>query len=91
MKTVFKAAALAGVIALAACNSPAVEQAADNVEANGEMQADAMDEMAENTTNGTSEDMMENQADGMREASDEAADNIRESDNTMKGNDTTDR
>lgn len=91
MKTVLKAAALAGVVALAACNSPAVENAADNVEANAEAQADSMDAMAENTTNGTAEDMMENQADAMRENGDEAADNIRETENAMAGNDTTDR
>ena len=75
MKFIPAMAIAVGLTALAACNNNTPqEQAADNIEANAEMTADTLEEMADNTTTETGEDALENQADATREQGEEAAD-----------------
>ncbi len=74
MKITSAFAVLVGVAALAACNQSPQEQAADNIEANAEMTADNMEEMADNATSEAAEDALENNADATRETGEEAAD-----------------
>jgi hypothetical protein len=74
MKIAAAVALALGVSALAACNQSPQEEAADNIEANAEMTADNMEEMADNATTESAEDSLENQADATREAGEEAAD-----------------
>jgi hypothetical protein len=74
MKLTTTFAVALGVAALSACNNSAREQAADNIEANAENTADALEEQADNATTENAEDALENQADATREAGEEKAD-----------------
>ncbi len=80
MKKLFLPIVAAGIVSLAACNTTPREQAAENIEANAEMVADGMDEMADNATTEAGADAMENAADGVRAAGDNAAEDMRTND-----------
>lgn len=80
MKTIFKAAALASLVTLAACGGNGDDALADNVEANADSAADALDAQADNTTNEALEDSLEQQADAVRENGEAAADAIDDAD-----------
>ena len=80
MKTVLKSVALASLVALAACGGKGDDALADNVEANADNQADALDAQADNAVNEATEDMLENQADSIRENGEAAADAIDDAD-----------
>jgi|EBPBio282013_DNA_FD.fasta_scaffold23804_2 predicted small lipoprotein YifL len=80
MKTVFKSIALASLVALAACGGKGDDALADNVEANADNVADALDAQADNAVNEATEDMLENQADSVRENGEAAADAIDDAD-----------
>lgn len=77
MKILKQGAIAAGLLGLAACGgqTPA-ENAADNIEAASENQADLLEEMAYNATNETVESNLENQADAVRAAGENQADAI---------------
>lgn len=88
MKTIVTIAAAAGLLALSACNQSPREDAADNIEANAEMTADNMEEMADNATTDAAEGGLENQAEATREAGENAATDMRTNDpdtNTANG------
>jgi len=77
-----------GLVGLAACNSSPTEQKADNIEANAEATADNFEEAADNATTENGEDALENKADAVREAGDNAAEDVRTNDpdtNTANG------
>lgn len=78
MKLTHTFAIAIAVGALAACNQSPKEQAADNIEANAEMQADNLEEVAGDVNNETVEDNLQNQADATREAGENAADATRD-------------
>lgn len=80
MKKMFVIGLAAGLASLAACNQTPKEQAADNIEANAEMMADNMEEMADNATTEAGEDMMENQADATRAMGQNQAEDMRTND-----------
>ncbi|MCP3731544.1 hypothetical protein M9978_14040 [Sphingomonas sp. MG17] len=86
MKFLVKAVAGASLLALAACGGNADDKAADNVEAAAENQADALEEAADNTTNETMEDSLEQQADKVREAGEDKADAIDDADDARLEN-----
>ena len=65
MKLTHTFAIALAVGALAACNQSPTEQAADNIEANAEMQADNLEEVADNASTEATEDSLENQADAV--------------------------
>jgi hypothetical protein len=88
MKVFLTIGAAVGLCALGACNQSPREEAADNIEANAEMQADNLEEAADNATTESGEDALENQADATREAGDNAAKDMRTHDadtNTANG------
>jgi hypothetical protein len=78
MKLTHTFAIAVAVGALAACNQSPKEQTADNIEANAEMQADNLEEVAGDVNNEAVEDNLQNQADATREAGENAADATRE-------------
>jgi UDP-N-acetylmuramyl tripeptide synthase len=86
MKFLVKAVAGASLLALAACGGNADDKAADNVEAAAENQADALEEAADNATNETMEDSLEQQADKVREAGEDKADAIDDADDARLEN-----
>ena len=77
MKKTFAAVAAVSLIALSACNNTPREQAADNIEANAEMTADNLEDMAGNTSNTAMEAGLQNQADSTRAMGDNMADDMR--------------
>ncbi len=77
MKLISTAAVSIALCALAACNSSPREQAADNIEANAEMTADNLEEVADNATTEAGEASLENKADATRAAGDNAAKDMR--------------
>ena len=60
MKKVLIVAAAAGLMTLAACNSGTTNTAAENAEASHEANAAMYDEMADNATDATAENVLEN-------------------------------
>ena len=80
MKKLLIIAAATGLVSLAACNNTPKEQAADNIEANTEMMADNMEDMADNATTENASDMMENQADAVRATGQNQAEDMRTND-----------
>ena len=76
MKRVLVLAAAAGLISLAGCNSSPREQAADNIEANAEVVADNMEDMADGMSNEAAEDAMENRADAVRDTGQNQAEDM---------------
>ena len=85
MRIIYQAAVAAGLLGLAACGDSPTEEAAENIEAAGENQADMYEEMADNATTDAGEDALENRADQVEDAAEEAADNVAdmEGDNTV--------
>ena len=77
MKITTTLAVAVGLAALAACNQSPTEQAADNIEANAEMNADNLEDAADATENEALESNLENAADATREAGEENADATR--------------
>jgi hypothetical protein len=78
MKLTTTLAIALGVTALTACNNSAKEQAADNIEANAEMTADAIEENADDMPGVTASDNADANADAVREAGEENADAVRD-------------
>jgi len=72
MKLIITAAAGAGLLALAACNTHS--DAGDNIVANSENVADNLEDVADNMSNDTAADVTENKADAVRAAGENAAD-----------------
>jgi len=75
MRSFVKVVAVAGLVMLAACGKSATD-AATNTEQAYDNAADQLDTMADNTSNDTASDMLENQADATRAAGDNAHDAI---------------
>lgn len=87
MKSTLKAVlASAGLLALAACGRDADDQAAQNVEAVTENQADALEDLADNTTNETMEEALEDRAENVEEAGENKADAIDRADDARLEN-----
>lgn len=80
MKTVLKAAGVAGLLMLGACGGNADDRAADNIEAMTENRADALEAQADMTSNEQVSDMLEDRADNVREMGDDAADRADDND-----------
>jgi hypothetical protein len=81
MKKIFTLATAAAALAsLSACNSDPREQAADNIEANAEAQADNLEEAADNAGTEAAEDSLENSADAVRATGQNQADDMRTND-----------
>jgi hypothetical protein len=74
MKILSTVAMSFALCALAACNQSPREEAADEIEANAEMQADNLEEAADNAPTEAAEDALENQADATRAEGENAAD-----------------
>ena len=77
MKKMSVLAAVAGLVALSACNNSPREQAADNIEANAESVADNLEDAADNASTTAGADAMENQADVTRNVGDQQAEDMR--------------
>ena len=77
MRILKQGAIAAGLFGLAACGgqTPA-ENAAENIEAAAENQADMYEQMADNTTNEVLESSLENQADATLEAAENRAEAV---------------
>ena len=83
MKTLLKAASLAGLLALAACGGNADDQAASNIEAMGENRADALDDQADAARaagNDQLHDTLEHQSDNVEDVAEDAADKADDND-----------
>ena len=80
MKTIFKVAAIAGTLALAACGGKGDDSLGDNVADAADNQADAIDAMADNAANPAVEDNLHDQADAVREAGEAKEDAIDDAD-----------
>jgi len=74
MKILSTVAMSFALCALPACNQSPQEEAADDIEANAEMQADNLEEAADNAPTEAGEDALENQADATRAEGENAAD-----------------
>ena len=70
----------AAALALAACGGKGDDALADNVEDNYDAAAENLDAMADNTANGMEADMLENQADALKEEGEKKADAIDDAD-----------
>lgn len=77
MKKIFALSAVAGLVALSACNSTPREQAAENIEANAEAVADNFEAAADNATTPGAEQALDNKADAAREMGDQKAEDMR--------------
>ncbi|WP_422058043.1 hypothetical protein [Sphingomonas sp.] len=73
MKKILIVAAATGLMSLAACNTPAANNTAENVAAGMEAEADNMEMIADNATNEVVEDAAENAADNLEAAADNVA------------------
>ena len=80
MKKIFALGLTAGLMSLAACNSSAPEQAADNIEANTEAVADNLEDAADNATSTAAEQGLENAADATRATGQNQAEDMRTND-----------
>lgn len=80
MKKILVLGMAAGLASLAACNSSPREQAADNIEANGEAVADNLEDAADNTNSAMMENNLENRADAVRATSENQAEDMRTND-----------
>lgn len=77
MKKIFALTAVAGLVALSACNSSPREQAADNIEANADAVADNYEAAADNATTEAGEHALDNKADAVRATGDNQAEDMR--------------
>lgn len=82
MKTLITAIALSSLVALGACTK-GDDTLADNVEAAADNRADALDALADNTTNEIVEERLEDQADAIRDAGEAKADAIDAADGNL--------
>jgi protein involved in sex pheromone biosynthesis len=73
MKKILIVAAATGLMSLAACNTPAANNTAENVADAMEAEADNMEMIADNATNEVVEDAAENAADNLEAAADNVA------------------
>ncbi len=81
MRMLLKAALSAGLIAMAsACGGAGDDAAGDNVAEAADMKADNMEDMADNMSNGTAAEMMEDNASMVREAGEDKEEAIDEAD-----------
>jgi len=75
MKKIAFVLAAAGLMSLAACNKPAettaTQNEADAMAANLDAGANAIDAVADNTSNATASDVMENAADNVHDIADD--------------------
>jgi hypothetical protein len=77
MKKIFALSAVAGLVALSACNNTPREQAADNIEANADAVADNYEAAADNATTEAGEHALDNKADAVRAEGDNKAEDMR--------------
>ncbi len=83
MRMLLKAALGAGLIAMAsACGGQGDDAAGDNVADAADMKADAMEDMADNMSNGTAAEMVEDNASMVREAGEDKEEAMDEADTT---------
>jgi hypothetical protein len=80
MKKIFVLGLAAGLASLSACNNTPREQAADNIEANGEAVADNLEDAADNTNSAVLENSLENKADAVRATTQNQAEDMRTND-----------
>ncbi|KQM96466.1 MULTISPECIES: hypothetical protein [unclassified Sphingomonas] len=83
MKTMMKAAGMAGLLMLGACGGNADDKAADNIEAMTENRADALEDQADLTSNEQVEDALEDRAENVREMGEDAAEKADDDDNAQ--------
>lgn len=86
MKFSIVAACAAGLLALTACGGDADDQVAENIEAAGENQADALEAQADATSNDQVHDALEAQADNIEDAAEAAADRADDNDDARVEN-----
>ena len=87
MRMLLKAALGAGLIAMAsACGGSGDDTAGDNVAEAADMKADAMEDMADNMSNGTAAEMVEDNASMVREAGEDKEEAIDNADVVTNGN-----
>jgi predicted small lipoprotein YifL len=80
MNRLIKFTVIAGYAALAACGGKGDDSLGDNVADAYDNAADSLDAQADATTNGVQEEMLENQADALRETGDAKEDAIDDAD-----------
>ena len=82
MKTIFKAAAVASLLTLAACGGAGDDAAGDNAASAADAVADNMEDMADNTANEATEDALESNAAAIREQGEDKEEAIDDADTT---------
>jgi predicted small lipoprotein YifL len=80
MKNIFKAAAVASLLTLAACGGSGDDAAGDNVADQADNTADVMEDMADNTSNEAASDALEDNASAIRENGQEQEEAIDDAD-----------
>jgi protein involved in sex pheromone biosynthesis len=82
MKTLFKAAAVASLLTLAACGGAGDDTAGDNVADMADNKADMMEDMADNTSNEAASDALEDNAAAVREQGEDKEEAMDDADTT---------
>jgi protein involved in sex pheromone biosynthesis len=82
MKTIFKAAAIASLLTLAACGGAGDDTAGDNVADMADNTADVMEDMADNTSNEAASDALESNASAIREQGEDKEEAMDDADTT---------
>jgi protein involved in sex pheromone biosynthesis len=82
MKTLFKAAAVASLLTLAACGGAGDDTAGDNVADMADNKADVMEDMADNTSNEAASDALEDNAAAVREQGEDKEEAMDDADTT---------
>lgn len=82
MKTIFKAAAVASLLTLAACGGAGDDTAGDNVADQADAVADNMEDAADNTSNEAASDALEDNAAAIREQGEDKEEAIDDADTT---------